>query len=71
MTIQEEKELLFDDNFECREKVTAEDIIHFCDRLKEITGIQTCNASGMRYEYLPKVYQGAIELLEKQEKEEF
>lgn len=59
MTLQEEKELLFDENFNCITTDT-EQIIHFCNRLKKITGIHTCNHLGMMYEYLPIVYRSAL-----------
>ena len=66
MTIREEKESLFDENFNCivtdPEKIVTdpEKIIHFCNRLKAITGIHTCNHLGMTYEYLPIVYESAL-----------
>lgn len=59
MTLVEERECLFDENFKCKTD-NYEDIIHFCKRLKEISGIQTCNHLGMMYEYLPEVYAGII-----------
>ncbi len=59
MTLKEEKESLFDNDFNYKTTdVTA--IIHFCDRLKSITGIRTCNHLGMIYEYLPIVYKSAL-----------
>ena len=61
MTLQEEKERIFDADFNCKDTATVEDVLHFCNRLKTITGIQTCNHLGMRYEYLPQVYSGALE----------
>lgn len=57
MTLKEERELLFDENFNCKSN-DVEALVHFCDRLKKITGIQTCNNLGMMYEYLPEVYEG-------------
>ena len=65
MTLREEKEFVFDENFNCHPGVTTKDIIHFCNRLKTITGIQTCNHLGMLYEYLPQVYRGALKEVEK------
>ena len=59
MTLREEKESLFDDNFKCI-VTEPEKVIHFCNRLKKITGIHTCNHLGMTYEYLPVVYQSAL-----------
>lgn len=60
MTVQEEKESLFDENFNCK-TTDIDKIMHFCTRLKKITGIHTCNHLGMMYEYLPQVYRGAIQ----------
>jgi len=59
MTLREEKESLFDENFNCLTRDTDK-IIHFCNRLKQITGIHTCNHLGMMYEYLPIVYRSAL-----------
>lgn len=60
MTIQEEKESIFDENFNCL-TTDADKVIHFCERLKKITGIHTCNHLGMTYEYLPIVYRSALQ----------
>lgn len=59
MTLKEEKESLFDNDFNYK-TTDVKAIIHFCDRLKSITGIHTCNHLGMTYEYLPTVYKSAL-----------
>ena len=61
MTIQEELKSLFDENFNCKTK-DVDKVVHFCNKLKQATGIHTCNHLGMLYEYFPQVYRGYINL---------
>ena len=64
MTLQEERNKLFDENFNCKTTDPLE-VVKFCDELKKITGIHTSNHLGMTYEYLPIVYKSALEELER------
>ena len=63
MNIQNEKNKLFDENFNSKtDDVGA--IITFCEILRAKTGIQVCNGLGMMYEYLPQVYNSVVKLNE-------
>lgn len=62
MDIIKEREELFDGDF--NPKVQDIDRIKaFCKELSEITNIQTCTDQGALYEYLPKVYNSAVNKL--------
>ena len=65
MNIITEKQNLFDEDFNCISNDTNK-LIQFCDVLRSITGIQVCNHSGMRYEYLPEVYRSVVKANEMQ-----
>lgn len=62
MNIQEEREALFDDRFKPRSQ-DIERIKNFCQTISKITGVQVCNDKGMIYEYIPQVYQSALNKL--------
>ena len=59
MNIVSERNLLFDENFKYKSTDSIK-MVRFCNELKRITGIQTCNCFGMMYEYLPEVYESAL-----------
>ena len=65
MNIQKERYELFDESFKC---ITTDvnRVYAFCEELKSITGILVGNQLGYMYEYLPRVYKGAIQQLEMQ-----
>lgn len=63
MNIITERNILFDENFNCKSD-DVNRIIEFCDILRSKTGIQVCNCLGMRYEYLPQVYNSVVKLIE-------
>ena len=65
MNLITERNTLFDKDFNCKSK-DVERIIKFCDNLRFKTGIQVCNCLGMRYEYLPQVYNSVVKLNEMQ-----
>ena len=50
---------LFDENYICKTK-NRQEVINFCNELKEITNIQTCGYDGSRYEYFPQVCRSAL-----------
>ena len=63
MNIITERHTLFDENFNCKSN-DVNRIIEFCNTLRSRTGIQVCNCLGMRYEYLPQVYNSVAKLHE-------
>lgn len=63
MDIKKEREELFDEDFNCKSN-DVQRVYEFCEELKNITGILVGNKLGMMYEYLPKVYRGAVKQIE-------
>jgi hypothetical protein len=63
MDIIAKKNQLFDENFNSI-TTDVEEIISFCDILRNKTGVQVCNCFGMMYEYLPQVYNSVVKLNE-------
>lgn len=61
--IKKERDELFDENFKCKSS-DIDRVFQFCEELKNITGILVGNKYGMMYEYLPKVYKGALKTIE-------
>lgn len=63
MDLIKERNELFDENFKCITN-DVDRVFAFCEELKNITGILVGNQLGYMYEYLPRVYKGAIQELE-------
>lgn len=60
--LEKERNELFDANFKYK-STDIKRIIKFCKTLREITGVQVCNAQGSMYEYLPQIYRSALNKL--------
>ena len=61
MTLQEQRKVLFDENFKCISN-DIDLLLDFSDKIKSLTGIQVANKCGMMYEYLPQVYNSAVKM---------
>lgn len=61
MTLQEQRKVLFDENFKCISN-DIDLLLDFSDKIKSLTGIQVANKYGMMYEYLPQVYNSAVKM---------
>lgn len=61
MTLQEQRNKLFDENFNCI-STDLNLLLAFSDEVKARTGIQVANKYGMMYEYLPQVYNSAVKM---------
>lgn len=59
MDLKEERNILFDENFNVKEK-DKDRIVKFCRELTNITGVQVCTQFGQLYEYLPEVYKSVV-----------
>jgi hypothetical protein len=61
MTLQDARNTLFDEDFNCISN-DLDLLLQFGDELKALTGIQVVNKYGMIYEYLPQVYNSAVNM---------
>jgi len=57
--IKNEKQELFDANFNCINQDT-ERVVKFCDELTKKSSILCSTKSGKMYEYLPQVYNSVV-----------
>ena len=65
LDLVKERNELFDDKF----RIKSSDfnrIKLFCTEITHITGVQVFNEKGMIYEYLPKVYNSALQISKKE-----
>ena len=58
--LRKERYRLFDENFHCKTD-NPQEILNFCQKLRDITNIQTCNYSGSLYEYFPRVCRSVLD----------
>lgn len=61
MNLVEEKERLFDDDFNCKTD-NVDEVVNFCDELTKESKILCCTKSGKLYEHLPNVYISMVNL---------
>lgn len=59
MNLKQERNELFDEQFRPKTQ-DIERLKVFCKEISHITGVQVCNEKGMMYEYLPQIYQSAV-----------
>lgn len=57
--LQQQKEKLFDENFNCISN-NLDELLAFCNILTEQSTILCCTKSGKMYEYLPQIYNSVV-----------
>lgn len=62
MDIIQEKEKLFDDNFNLKPEYSNEELLAFCNELTKKSTILCSTKSGKMYEYLPEIYKSVIKV---------